>query len=72
MYEMVSIGDRVELVGQRNEETAKLFGEPLNPAVAEPLEVAGAGSAAASNTTVAIASMPTDASAEGVAVTGNW
>ena len=72
MYEMVSVGDRVELVGQRNEETAKLFGEP-NPAVAEPLEVANAATAApASNTTIAIVTTPTDAGTEGVAVTGNW
>ena len=31
-YELVSVGDTVELVGQRNEETARLFGDGQNPA----------------------------------------
>ena len=31
-YEMVAVGDTVELVGQRNEETAQLFGNGQNPA----------------------------------------
>jgi hypothetical protein len=30
-YEMVAVGDTVELVGQRNEETAQLFGNGQNP-----------------------------------------
>src|ERR1700722_6304358 len=34
MYELVGVGDTVELVGQRNEETAQLFGEP-KPAATE-------------------------------------
>lgn len=33
-YEMVAAGDTVELVGQRNEETAQLFGGGVNPAAA--------------------------------------
>mgnify|MGYP001599237718 CR=1 FL=1 len=31
LYPMLAVGDRIELVGQRNEETAKLFGEELKP-----------------------------------------
>jgi hypothetical protein len=31
-YEMVAAGDTVELVGQRNEETAELFGDGMKPA----------------------------------------
>ena len=31
-YAMVGVGDTVELVGQRNEETAQLFGTSVNPA----------------------------------------
>ena len=30
---MVAVGDTVELVGQRNEETAQLFGNGQNPAM---------------------------------------
>jgi len=40
----------VEIVGQRNEETAQLFGNGLNPAVAaaaEPVQVATVAPAAA-------------------------
>jgi hypothetical protein len=32
-YEMVAVGDTVELVGERNEETAWLFGNGQNPAL---------------------------------------
>jgi hypothetical protein len=36
-YELVAVGDTVELVGERNEETAQLFGDGQNPAaVAQP------------------------------------
>ena len=31
-YELVAVGDTVELVGERNEETAQLFGDGQNPA----------------------------------------
>lgn len=67
MYEMVSVGDSVELVGERNEETAQLFGGDQKPVVAgaqEPVVTASLGPAP---TTTA-----TEATAEGVAVTGNW
>ncbi len=42
-YELVAVGDTVELVGERNEETAQLFGEGPNPAAAQtaqPIETA--------------------------------
>ena len=40
-YELVSVGDAVELVGERNEETARLFGDGEKPAVAaEPVLLA--------------------------------
>jgi lipoprotein-anchoring transpeptidase ErfK/SrfK len=32
-YTLVAVGDTVELVGERNEETAQLFGAPQTPAV---------------------------------------
>ena len=67
MYELVNVGDTVELVGQRNEETAQLFGAELKPVVAgsqEPVVVASAAPAATTTTT--------EATTEGVAVTGNW
>lgn len=39
-YPMVQVGDTVELVGQRNEETAKLFGDGLMPATTQPVQTA--------------------------------
>jgi lipoprotein-anchoring transpeptidase ErfK/SrfK len=42
MYELVSVGDTVELIGQRNEETAQLFGEQKSPAMEQPLVIASA------------------------------
>ena len=66
MYEMVHVGDTVELVGERNEETAQLFGGDLKPVVAgeqEPVLTASVAPAA-TNTMVA--------ATDGVAVTGNW
>ena len=35
LYGLVAVGDRVELIGRRNDETADLFG-PAAPAVAQP------------------------------------
>ena len=66
MYEMVAVGDQVELIGQRNEETAELFGGPQKPATSEQ-PVVMASSAPGSAETGAAA----DAVAENVAVTGN-
>lgn len=40
-YELVSVGNAVELVGERNEETARLFGDGEKPvAAAEPVLIA--------------------------------
>lgn len=41
-YGMVAVGDTVELIGERNEETAQLFGDPQTPsaAVAQTLQTA--------------------------------
>ena len=41
MYEMVHVGDSVELIGQRNEETAQLFGEPKPVTTEQPVVLAG-------------------------------
>lgn len=35
LYPMVQVGDTVEIVGERNEETAQLFGNGANPALAQ-------------------------------------
>jgi hypothetical protein len=37
LFPLVEVGDTVELVGQRNEETARLFGGELRPAVQQPV-----------------------------------
>lgn len=42
MYEQVAVGDTVELVGQRNEETARLFGPAPVNAAAQQTETAQA------------------------------
>ena len=40
-YELVAVGDTVELVGERNQETAQLFGDGQNPAAAaQPVQTA--------------------------------
>lgn len=49
MYEMVRTGDTVELIGQKNEETAQLFGEQKPAAVEQPMVVASAATVAASS-----------------------
>jgi hypothetical protein len=48
LYAQVAVGDTVVLVGQRNEQTAALFGNgrPLVPAAAQPVLTARNGSAA--------------------------
>ena len=47
MYEMVHVGDMVELIGQRNEETAQLFGEQKPAMVEQPVVVASAAAVSA-------------------------
>lgn len=49
MYEMVRVGDTVELIGQRNQETAQLFGEQKPAATEQPMVVASAAAAASSD-----------------------
>ncbi len=40
-YALVAVGDTVELVGERNQETAQLFGDEQNPAAAaQPVQTA--------------------------------
>jgi hypothetical protein len=59
MYAMVTVGDTVELIGQRNEETAQLFDEQKPAAVEQPVLVASAAamteSSEAANQVVAVA-----------------
>jgi lipoprotein-anchoring transpeptidase ErfK/SrfK len=70
MYELVRVGDAVELIGQRNQETAQLFGEPQKPAETEqPAVVASAAPAATAIGTTA--TITADASAEGISVASN-
>ena len=45
LYPMVQVGDTVELIGQRNEETAQLFGDGNNPAAAQPASQTAVASA---------------------------
>jgi hypothetical protein len=45
-YALVAVGDTVELVGERNQETAQLFGDEQNPAAAaQPVQTAMAATA---------------------------
>jgi hypothetical protein len=48
LYELVSVGDTVELIGERTEETARLFGSEQNPAApaVQPVLTAAAATAA--------------------------
>jgi lipoprotein-anchoring transpeptidase ErfK/SrfK len=46
LYALVQVGDTVELVGQRDAETAQLFGDPWKPAVAQSQEPVVTASAA--------------------------
>lgn len=76
-YEMVAAGDMVELVGERNEETAQLFGNGPIPTTQLPTLTASAAPAAAVSTqesanAVSVAAMTEPATAGGVAVSGNW
>ncbi|MGA2633719.1 MAG: L,D-transpeptidase [Terracidiphilus sp.] len=47
-YQLVAVGDTVELVGQRNEETAQLFGNGQNPTDTQLAQAATAAPSAAS------------------------
>jgi lipoprotein-anchoring transpeptidase ErfK/SrfK len=37
LFQLVAVGDTVQLVGQRDEETARLFGDGQNPAATRPV-----------------------------------
>jgi len=66
MYEMVAVGDTVELVGARDEETAQIFGDgdkPMVTAKAETTPAVETTTAAARTEAVTVA---------GVAVAGTW
>jgi hypothetical protein len=39
-FELVAVGDRVELVGRRNQQTAQLFGSSQNPSAAMQTQTA--------------------------------
>jgi len=53
LYSLVAVGDTVELIGQRNEETAQLFGNSESPAAAaEPMLLATALTQAPAQTPV--------------------
>jgi lipoprotein-anchoring transpeptidase ErfK/SrfK len=65
LFEQVKVGDTVELIGQRNEETAQLFGEPKPAPAEQPVVIASAAAAPAPAATTA------DATAETAAVAGN-
>jgi lipoprotein-anchoring transpeptidase ErfK/SrfK len=70
LFDRVQVGDTVELIGSRNEQTAELFNEPKPAATDEPVVTATATVAPAA--APATTAMTTDATVEGVAVTGNW
>ena len=59
LYPMVQVGDMVELVGQRNEETAKLFGEGPLPVTTQPVQTAAVVSAAPATANAAMAETTT-------------
>jgi lipoprotein-anchoring transpeptidase ErfK/SrfK len=53
-YDMVSVGDTVELIGQRNEQTAQLFGNTESPAPVVQPTITAAAPASAQHTTAAV------------------
>jgi lipoprotein-anchoring transpeptidase ErfK/SrfK len=73
-YEMVAAGDTVELVGQRNEETAQLFGNGPVPATQQPTLTASVTTAAAGTTQepTSVAAMTETVQAGGVGFSGRW
>jgi lipoprotein-anchoring transpeptidase ErfK/SrfK len=53
LYPQLQVGDTVVLIGQRNEQTARLFGPAIIPAPAQPVLAQSAPAPAASAATVA-------------------
>jgi lipoprotein-anchoring transpeptidase ErfK/SrfK len=72
MYEMVAVGDSVELVGERNEETAQLFGNGEKPGTTQPTAAAATTETMAAMTTTNAAAGAETLAIAGVAVTGTW
>ena len=59
LYAQVQVGDTVELIGQRNEETAQVFGDgPVQAAAAQPVLTAQSAPAAETNAAVATVQVP--------------
>jgi hypothetical protein len=76
-YEMVADGDTVELVGERNEETADLFDSGREPTIAplQPTFLAKAEPAATTQeqtTSGNVADMSEPMAAGSLGVTGKW
>jgi hypothetical protein len=63
LYPLVADGDTVELIGQRNDETAQLFGNAENPAA--PLQPTLTATAVPAATQTPAQEMPTEAHAAG-------
>jgi lipoprotein-anchoring transpeptidase ErfK/SrfK len=72
LFDRVQVGDTVELIGSRNEQTAQLFNEPKPAASDEPVVMASVAPVPASAASPAVTTTTADAAIEGVAVTGNW
>jgi hypothetical protein len=74
LYPLVQVGDTVELVGQPNEETARLFGapQPIPASMQPPTLVAQTQPAAPATDTNAASTAITAAALAAVAVTGTW
>jgi lipoprotein-anchoring transpeptidase ErfK/SrfK len=65
LFEQVKVGDTVELIGERNEETAQLFGDAKPAQTEQPVVTASAAPVPATATST------TDSAAETVAVAAN-
>jgi hypothetical protein len=72
MFEMVAVGDTVELVGERNEETAQLFGGTEKPSVAQAQQVMTASATPVTAAAPAATTVTVEPATEVLAVTGNW
>ncbi len=72
LYPMVQVGDSVELVGQRNDETAKLFGAEPIPAAQQPILTATSATPVAPNADVASSAAKTAVAFAAIAVGGSW
>lgn len=68
LFEQVQVGDRVELIGQRNEETAQWFSEPKPAPTGQPSILAAAP---VSPSAPAAETATSEGTADGVAVAGS-